>query len=136
MPNTIYVPTGGRKLPDKKMWTNRFSVPSESSDVDYVIGQHAQYRYWGCSCKGFIYQKDRWCKHMRMCKVPGGMQKYEATVVDRSLGLDIETDGFAVVDASHVCDCPYCPSKRAQQQAQGSAPQKKQRRLIDLEAEI
>lgn len=62
-------------LPDNKQWTNRFEIHSESSNRVYVIAQHIQGRYWGCSCPGWIRYKR--CKHLDALGLPGGMRIME-----------------------------------------------------------
>lgn len=57
----INIPTGDI-LPDKKLWTNRFEIRSESSNRVYIIAQHIEKQHWGCSCPGWkIHRK---CKHL------------------------------------------------------------------------
>lgn len=49
-------------LPDNAQWTNRFEIPSSSSDRVYTVAQRKSNGTWACSCPGWI----RWrrCKHL------------------------------------------------------------------------
>ena len=53
---------GGELLPDNKLWTNRFSIKSETSSRLYTIAQNKSNGTWGCSCMGWI--RHRHCKHL------------------------------------------------------------------------
>lgn len=80
MPNlpTLYIPRDSDKLPDEKLWTNRFTINSESSDRVYVVSQHKQHRHWGCSCPA--WRTRRRCKHLDALMLPGGERPYEVQI--------------------------------------------------------
>ena len=73
---TIHLPQGVEKLPDNPQWQNRFEIRSETSDRIYIIAQHKNNRYWGCSCPG--WKSHRHCKHLRTIGIPADMVPYEA----------------------------------------------------------
>lgn len=74
----IHVPIGGEILPDSNVWINRFTVPSDSSNSEYIVAQHRTRRWWACSCKGFTnHQK---CKHLTRLDLGVYMQPLEARV--------------------------------------------------------
>lgn len=74
----IEVPKGGELLPDTNVWINRFTVPSDSSNSEYIVAQHRTRRFWACSCKGFTgHQK---CKHLMRQGLPIKMEPFEARV--------------------------------------------------------
>lgn len=50
-------------LPDKRGWTNRIQIKSESSTRLYVVAQRQSNGEWGCSCPGWIFHRN--CKHLR-----------------------------------------------------------------------
>ena len=56
-------------------WTNRTEVRSETSNRVYVVSQHAEKRYWGCSCPG--WRRHRRCKHLERLGLPGGESPFE-----------------------------------------------------------
>jgi hypothetical protein len=72
------VPFGGELLPDTNIWINRFTVPSDSTNAEYIIAQHRTKRFWACSCRGFTsHQK---CKHLGRLGLPIKMEPHEARV--------------------------------------------------------
>ena len=79
MPNslTLNVPASSR-MPDNAQWTNRFKIHSESSANVYTVAQNKTGRWWGCSCKGWIFHKH--CKHQRALGLPGNYQPIEVTM--------------------------------------------------------
>lgn len=74
----IQVPMGGEILPDSNVWINRFTVPSDSSNAEYVIAQHRNKRWWACSCRGFT--SHRKCKHLTRLELPIDMSPHECRV--------------------------------------------------------
>lgn len=50
------------KLPDNKLYTNRFEIKSESSDRLYIVAQNKATGNWSCSCMGWL--RNRKCKHL------------------------------------------------------------------------
>jgi hypothetical protein len=56
-------------------WINRIEIKSETSNRVYVVAQHAQKRYWGCSCPG--WRRHRRCKHLERLGLPGGEGPFE-----------------------------------------------------------
>lgn len=72
---TLIIPTGAIRLHDNEQWQMRFEVCSESSSKTYIISQHKQSRYWGCSCPG--WKSRRRCKHLDRFGLPGDNQPYE-----------------------------------------------------------
>lgn len=69
MPDYLRPPEGSELLKDTVTWMKRFTVPSDSTSEDYVIGQHRKRHYWGCSCKG--WKNNRTCKHLLRLGLPG-----------------------------------------------------------------
>lgn len=70
------VPMGGEILPDTNVWINRFTVPSDSSNSEYIVAQHRTKRWWACSCKGYTgHQK---CKHLARLGLPVKMEPFES----------------------------------------------------------
>jgi hypothetical protein len=63
----IRIPRGS-KLPDNAQWTNRFEVPSSSSDRVYTIAQNKAKRHWGCDCMG--WRRHRNCTHLKNLSLP------------------------------------------------------------------
>jgi hypothetical protein len=57
------------KLPDNKLWTNRFEIHSETSDRVYVIAQNKEHGHMGCSCPA--WRRYRHCKHLTELGLPG-----------------------------------------------------------------
>lgn len=66
------------KLADKKDWTNRFEIASETSDRLYVVAQHKDKRHWGCSCPSWKVR--RYCKHLEALGLPANERPYEAKI--------------------------------------------------------
>lgn len=67
MGNKLSIPNA-TALEDNKTHTNRFEIPSESSNRIYVIAQNRGTGEWGCSCPAWIIKKagkERTCKHLR-----------------------------------------------------------------------
>jgi hypothetical protein len=56
-------------------WVNRTEIRSETSNRVYVVAQHAQKRFWGCSCPG--WRRHRRCKHLDRLGLPGGEEPFE-----------------------------------------------------------
>ena len=76
----IYIPQD-MTLPDNDKWQNRFEVHSETSDRIYIIAQHKELKYWGCSCPGWkIHRK---CKHLSAIEVPNHEKPYEVITESR-----------------------------------------------------
>jgi hypothetical protein len=63
----IRIPRGS-KLPDNDQWTNRFEIPSGSSDRVYTIAQNKTKRHWGCDCMG--WRGHRNCRHLKNLGLP------------------------------------------------------------------
>jgi len=57
------------KLPDNKLWKNRFEIRSESSDRVYIVSQNIDKGHMGCSCPG--WRRYRTCKHLSALGLPG-----------------------------------------------------------------
>jgi hypothetical protein len=75
-----------RDLDPKDQWTNRFPVPSSSSNVIHTVSQHKKNRYWGCSCNG--WKRHKKCHHLTDLGLPCGregepgyLKPYEPTLV-------------------------------------------------------
>lgn len=49
-------------LPDNAQWTNRFEIPSSSSNRVYTVAMRKSNGTWACSCPGWI--RHRKCKHL------------------------------------------------------------------------
>lgn len=74
----IEVPIGGEILPDTNIWINRFTVPSDSANAEYIVAQHRARRWWACSCRGFTsHQK---CKHLARLGIPIKMVPHELRI--------------------------------------------------------
>jgi hypothetical protein len=84
-PSEIQVPIGGEILPDTELWINRFTVPSDSSNVEYTIAQHRTRRWWACSCRGFTGHRK--CKHLTRLGLPILMQPFEVRVAITAAAL-------------------------------------------------
>jgi len=56
-------------------WINRTEIRSETSNRVYVVAQHAEKRYWGCSCPG--WRRHRRCKHLERLGLPSGAEPFE-----------------------------------------------------------
>ena len=56
-------------------WVNRIEIKSETSDRIYVVSQHAEKRYWACSCPG--WKSHRKCKHLSQLGLPNHEQPFE-----------------------------------------------------------
>jgi len=83
MPNgliTINVPSTSR-LPDNAQWTNRFKIHSSTSNRVYTVAQNKTGRFFGCSCKGWIFNKH--CKHLQSLGIPGNYQKVQVSIGPR-----------------------------------------------------
>jgi len=83
---TLSIPASAL-LPDNAQWTNRFEIRSSSSNSVYRIAQHKSGRYWGCSCRGYIYGKKdsargKTCKHLT------------------SLGLAVRGESYLAIEAA------------------------------------
>jgi len=76
MLNLNLVPASS-KLPDNAQWTNRFKIHSETSSNVYTVAQNKSGRWWGCSCKGWIFHKK--CKHLNALGLPGNHIPMEVT---------------------------------------------------------
>ena len=76
----IYIPQD-MALPDNDKWQNRFEVHSETSDRIYIIAQHKELKYWGCSCPG--WKAHRKCKHLSAIGVPNYEKPYEVITESR-----------------------------------------------------
>jgi hypothetical protein len=57
------------------LWINRMEIKSETSNRIYVIAQHAEKRYWGCSCPG--WRRHRHCKHLKQLGLPSAEEPFE-----------------------------------------------------------
>lgn len=53
---------GSALMPDNDVWTNRFTVESETSSNIYTVAQRRSDGVWGCSCKGWTHYRK--CKHV------------------------------------------------------------------------
>lgn len=56
-------------------WINRIEIKSETSNRIYVVAQHAEKRYWGCSCPG--WRRHRRCKHLERLGLPSAEEPFE-----------------------------------------------------------
>jgi hypothetical protein len=65
-------------LPDNGTHTNRFEIKSASSDRKYIIAQKKATGSWGCSCPGWI--RNRNCKHLKALGLPCFEVPFEATL--------------------------------------------------------
>ncbi len=74
---TLHVPSHDR-LPDNKLWENRFEIRSEKSNRIYVIAQNKAKRHWGCSCPR--YCTTRTCKHLKALALPEHEKPYEVLI--------------------------------------------------------
>lgn len=63
MARPVNLPPESELLPDTSQWHNRFTYPSESTDVAYVVAQNRTTGAWGCSCPRWRFK--RTCKHLR-----------------------------------------------------------------------
>ena len=77
-----------QKLPDNKVWTNRFQIKSSSSNQLYVVAQNKTSRGWGCGCKGWIYHRN--CKHLQTLGLPANLRPMEVTVQTKRKVLELE----------------------------------------------
>jgi hypothetical protein len=77
----IYLPNGQEKEVDprdhdpKDQWTNRFLVPSSSSNVMHTVSQNKKNRHWGCSCNG--WKRHKKCHHLKELGLPCFQMPYE-----------------------------------------------------------
>mgnify|MGYP001612703939 CR=1 len=55
-------------LPDNKLWTNRFSIHSETSNRVYILAQNKAKRFWSCNCPSWRVR--RYCKHLETLGLP------------------------------------------------------------------
>jgi hypothetical protein len=60
--HNIATQIGSSIMPDNKVWTNRFTIESETSERTYVVAQRRTDGEWGCGCWG--WRKYRHCKHV------------------------------------------------------------------------
>jgi hypothetical protein len=67
-PGALALPRGAVKLPDNKLWTNRFEIKSETSDRTYIVAQNKAKGHWGCSCPS--WRTRRTCKHLEALGLP------------------------------------------------------------------
>ena len=56
-------------------WINHTEIRSETSNRVYVVAQHAEKRFWGCSCPG--WRRHRRCKHLDRLGLPSGEEAFE-----------------------------------------------------------
>lgn len=77
-PATLRIPPRTTVLPDNAQWTNRFEIPSETSDRIYVVSQHKHNRHWGCSCPAWRIRRE--CKHLRALALPAHERPLEVAV--------------------------------------------------------
>ena len=68
-------------LPDLGLWTNRFNIPSSSSNRIYTIAQHKDRLHWGCSCPG--WRAHRHCKHLDALGLPGHEIPHAVNLIKR-----------------------------------------------------
>ena len=66
-------------LPENEQWQFRFTVERASSSRLYVISQHKNKKYWGCSCPG--WKAHRKCKHLQALGLPCKEQPYEVNLI-------------------------------------------------------
>jgi hypothetical protein len=62
-------------MPTDNIWVNRIEIKSETSNRVYVVAQHAEKRYWGCSCPG--WRRHRRCKHLERLGLPSSEEPFE-----------------------------------------------------------
>src|SRR5262249_4085132 len=68
-------PSGDGGTVADNQWVNRTEIKSETSNRVYVVAQHAEKRFWGCSCPG--WRRHRRCKHLDRLGLPGGEHPFE-----------------------------------------------------------
>ena len=78
MPNKNLTIRTEDRLPDGKVWINRFTVKSSSSNQLYVVSQNKNGRHWGCGCKGWIYHRK--CHHLTALGLPNHEVPMEVTI--------------------------------------------------------
>jgi hypothetical protein len=77
-------------------WVNRVEIKSETSDRVYVVSQHAEKRFWACSCPG--WRSHRKCKHLTRLGLPNHEQPFEVKKEHaKERGF---LDGYATYDTS------------------------------------
>jgi hypothetical protein len=77
-------------------WVNRIEIKSETSDRVYVVSQHAEKRFWACSCPG--WKSHRKCKHLTNLGLPNHEQPFEVKKEHaKEKGF---LDGYATYDTS------------------------------------
>lgn len=119
MARTLHI-LAENKLPDERGWTNRFKVRSNSSSSVYIIAQHEQKRYWGCSCKGYTTRPAvRHCAHLKDLNIPGGEKPYE---------LNLDSGGAPIVASVVATSKASIRSKDVEQDVTGLGTRK-----IDLD---
>lgn len=57
------------------IWINKTTINSETSNRVYTVSQHAEKRYWACSCPA--WKTRRKCKHLASLGLPADMVPYE-----------------------------------------------------------
>lgn len=80
LPRFMILPA--ERLPDTEQVRYRFAVGSSSSDRTYIIGQNIKHLFWSCSCPGWTRRKERYCRHLRALRLPGGEEPYDVEVVE------------------------------------------------------
>jgi hypothetical protein len=71
----LHIPQANR-LPDNAQYTNRFEIPSSSSDNVYTIAQSKSGLWWSCGCRGWIRHKN--CTHLKTLGLPGNYIPFTA----------------------------------------------------------
>jgi len=74
-------------------WINRMEIRSETSNRVYVVSQHAEKRFWGCSCPG--WRRHRRCKHLERLGLPSGEEAFEVEVQSKKKGF---LEGYRTYD--------------------------------------
>lgn len=73
-------------MPDNAAYTNRFQIPSETSDNLYTVAQSKSGRWWSCGCRGWI--RHRKCKHLISMGLPCFQKPFEAKVMAQVVHQD------------------------------------------------
>ena len=103
MPNLNLIIPAGDRLPDGKLWINRFQIQSESSDALYTVSQNKVHRHWGCSCMGWIFHRS--CKHLKALGLPNKEVPMEVTI--NATTKKVEVKSFNRIEVNEESLLPY-----------------------------